>query len=279
MDEESLLPAEDGLVITTAAQMADPQEGEESEEVTANAGTETDAELAPADDDEDHHGDIDKAQKAINKKTWQMHDERRKREAAEARIQELEAKIAVVKPVSVVPPLPDPYAMSDDEYDRKMAERDAALERQAEERAEQRYAANQSRQQQEESNRLQQQEIVSIREKYAERSISLGYDADEVLKATADVVSFGVSDPVAEMIATDAQGPALAMWLRDNPRELKKLQTMPIYEQIETLRNVRKGETRKTQSNAPKPPTDIRSGGAVSIREDVLAGATFTTSR
>ena len=269
MLEDNALPdvEDDGLVISTAGDSTETETPIEA------------AELAPAPEAEpeiQQESESDKAQKAINKKTWQFHEEKRRADALERELTEERAK---GKPVEApkVPSLPDPYSLSDEEYRQQMTERDNALARKAEYDATQRYQAESTRRQQEEAQSKRQTEAANIRTQYTNRAAEAGLDVDEVLSATADIVNYGISDAVAEMIATEADGPQLAMWLRQNPTELQSLQSMPIYKQIDTLKAVQLKSSKTKTSKAPPPPTQIRSGGAVSREDDLLAGATFTT--
>ena len=283
MSKEALAtPSDDGITVSTPEQ-AKPEETTNPEPVKAPEegsalAPDTDAEQAKPSEPELS----DAARKAINKKHWQAKEAERKAADLQRRLDELESKQNVSSSeVPEVPPMPDPLGMSDEEFNRKAAERDAVLAQRARAEAQQSFNEQQNQTQQEEARRQQEAENERVRNEYAQKAVGLGLGADEVIQQTVEVLNYGVSDAVAEMISTEADGPLLATYLRQNPDQIDAMRTMTVAQQaIHMSTLVRQGaESLKPRtSGAPPPPTDVQGGGSLNQPDPLLEGVVITTN-
>jgi hypothetical protein len=263
MTEENTLPqVDDGLVVNTTPDSPEtPSQG-------AELATATEVEQTKPQEPE--HSES--AQKAINKKHWQVKEAERKNADLQRQVDELKAGAQAPSVAPNVPDIPDPLELTDDEFRLQMQERDRLFQENA------RYEVNTQRQQ-EEAQREQLAAQDKIRSDFASKATGLGLNAEDVLRQTAEVVGYGVSDAVAEMIATEADGPLLASYLRQHPNELDALRGMTtVAQQVSHMANtVRQGaESLKPKtSNAPPPPTDISAGGSLNEVDPLLEGLTI----
>ncbi len=271
-EETTLPPADDGVTVTT--------------ETTTEATLETAAPLASASEDgheQTTESELSKAQKAINKKHWQAEEAKRETATVQAELDALKSSQSAGPDVApVVPDMPDYLALTEAEFRAQMLERDAALTKNAEYTAGQKFQASQAERQTEDARLTQQVEADKFRQTYASRATELGLDAQEVLTATGDIYTYGVSDVVAGMLtdtSPDADGPLLALYLRQNPIELQNLQSMPLHKQAEHMATViRQGAAslKPKMSNAPPPPTDVTGGGSLNKVDPLLEGVTIS---
>ena len=120
-------------------QPEDSYEYDDAEDVTAEPEvTETedpveeqDSDSAPeADDTQDKQVKFDEQQQrifdeAVGKKVFKLREKEREAEALKKQLEELQSKLGE-KQAPVVPDLPDPFRLSDEEYRRSLARRDEA---------------------------------------------------------------------------------------------------------------------------------------------------------
>lgn len=207
--------------------------------------------------------------KRINQKHFELMEEKRAREALEAEVIALKAKIPEIqKPV--VPPLPDPY---DDDFDSKMLQRDEAIKRVAAYEAQEEI--NQSRLQ--EQHRLRQEglnkSLVESVKTYSDRARTLNISDNELKVAGQTVAAYGIHDSVAEFILQDEKGPAITAYLARNPDMLETISKMnPIHAALHITNNVKPKLSAKT--NLPEPAETL-GGGGVRKKEDGLKGARY----
>lgn len=268
-EEVTATPVSDGVVITTAEPTQEPKQA---------------AELAPASETEHEKTPVDSeysegAKKAINKKHWQAEEAKRETAALRAELDQLKAGsvAATVEPKDV--PVIDENLYGE-ELTAALQERDAIVVQNAEISADARFNEKQQQSQYEESLRQQQATAKEMYNDFLGKAVEQGFEAEEVSSAATDISQYGVSDAVAGMIVADADGGAMAMYLRQNPQELQNLQTMPVHMQVTHMNNViRQGaeSIKPKTSNAPPPPTDITAGGPLTTVDPLLEGATFNT--
>lgn len=280
MTQENALPQDDGIVVSTVEQASPPEISQEPESKAPVEGealaTSTDVEPAKPQEPEL----TEAARKAINKKHWQAKEAERRAEALQAELDSIKAQSESAV-VPDIPPLPDPFELSDEEYQQRMAERDKAMAARLEHDANIRAVELQQQAQQDEVLRQQQAESDRIRSEYAKKATGLGLNADDVMQHTVDVINYGVSDAVAEMFITEADGPLMASYLRNNPHELDSLRSMSIAQQVQHMySSVRQGaESLKPRtSSAPPPPTEVAGGGQLNKPDPLLEGVTIITS-
>jgi hypothetical protein len=267
-EEVNATPVDDGLVVNTGTEAT--TEPAKAADLAPASATEHDKKPVEADLSEG-------AQKAINKKHWEAKEAERKATTLQARVDELEA-LQRQTPASEavnVPEMPDPYS---DDFQQQIQARDDAIRHNAGIDADKRFNTQQQQNQQDEAQRQQVASAEQARQSYLGKAAERGFDAEEVSKAAADIVNYGVSDAVAEMLLTEADGADMTMYLRQNPADLQNMQSMPLHAQISHMNNVVRigAESLKPKtSNAPPPPTDISAGGPLAEVDPLLEGLTI----
>jgi len=208
--------------------------------------------------------------KRINQKHFELMEEKRAREALEAEVIALKAKIPEIqKPV--IPPLPDPY---DDDFDVKMSQRDEAIKRVAAYEAQEEI--NQARLQ--EQHRLRQEglnkSLVESVKTYSDRARTLNISENELKVAGQTVAAYGIHDSVAEFILQDEKGPAITAHLARNPEMLDAISKLnPIHAALYIANNV-KPKLLSAKTELPEPAETL-GGGGVSKRERGPKGAKY----
>ena len=207
--------------------------------------------------------------KRINQKHFELMEEKRAREALEAEVIALKAKIPEIqKPV--IPSLPDPY---DDDFDVKMSQRDEAIKRVAAYEAQEEI--NQARLQ--EQHRLRQEvlnkSLVESVKTYSDRARTLNISENELKVAGQTVAAYGIHDSVADFILQDDKGPAITAYLARNPDMLETISKMnPIHAALHITNNVKPKLSAKTE--LPEPAETL-SGGGVTKGQRGPKGAKF----
>lgn len=202
-----------------------------------------------------------KVDEIVGTKVAKLHEERRLREAAEARAAELEAKLP--KEVAPdIPDMPDPY---DEDYEKKVAERDAALVERA--RFDAQIKAREDEQAREAQRLIQeeaqrQQEVV---DGYEANAKSFGIETEQMRKDAQMVSSYIPSAELESFVLNDTQGPLVVNYLASNPLELEKIRSMPtVIEAALYIANEIKPKiaSSRKSTNAPKPVEIVDGNGA-----------------
>jgi hypothetical protein len=165
----------------------------------------------------------------INKKTFKSHEKERKsqreNEELQRQLSELQAKLPE-QGRPEVPNIPDPFALSDEEYRRSQANRDDAI-RNAIAYDQQQKAISQQQSNLKYQQELQQHEALNERvESYSQTAKKLGIKPEELQVAGNVVAQFGMNDDVVQFILDDEQGPLITTYLSKNPIELEELSNL-----------------------------------------------------
>jgi hypothetical protein len=176
-----------------------------------------------------------------------------------------------------VPKEPDPYALSDQEYQQQLRMRDEAIARQAAFDAQQRF-------QQQEVQRLQNEQLYkeqeALNEKvttYSQRAVQLGISNEELQAAGNQVAAFGMSDDVVNYILDDELGPAITKYLSQNVTELDTIRSMsPAQAAVRIATHVReKAAALKPKVNAAPDPVEQPAKAGVAPKARGPKGAIF----
>jgi flagellar biosynthesis GTPase FlhF len=214
--------------------------------------------------------------KAIADKVFKLREKEREAEELKQRLQSLEQQIPKQERPSV-PKEPDPYALSDQEYQQQLRMRDEAIARQAAFDAQQRF-------QQQEAQRLQQEQLMreqeALNEKvatYSQRAVQLGISNEELQAAGNAVASFGISDDVVNYILDDDLGPAITKYLSQNVTELDAIRAMsPAQAAVRIATHVRdKAAALKPKVNAAPDPVEQPAKAGVAPKARGPKGAIF----
>jgi hypothetical protein len=214
--------------------------------------------------------------KAIAEKVFKLREKEREAEELKQRLSSLEQQMPKQERPNV-PKEPDPYALSDQEYQQQLRMRDEAIARQAAFDAQQRF-------QQQEAQRLQQEQAMkqqeALNEKvstYSQRAVQLGITNEELQAAGNSVAAFGISDDVVNYILEDDLGPAITKYLSQNVTELDTIRSMsPAQAAVRIATHVReKAAALKPKVNAAPDPVNQPAKAGVAPKARGPKGAMF----
>lgn len=256
--------------------MAEQLEQEVVEEVEA---TEIDGpeEVAEPEPKEEESGVTfsDEQQKFINehivgKKVAKLREVERRAHELEQQLSQYQ-KDPEVEPA--IPPVPDVW---DDKYEQKLQERDNALIKHAQWRAQQESDQRQRQQLEAEQARLHQRQMIEKVQTYTERAKSLGISEQDLAVAGGAVSQFGISNDLTSFILEDDSGPALTLYLSRNLQELQRIQSMnPLQAAVHLATQIKPRVARSIKRQAPPEPAEGVSGAGARERERGPKGAVF----
>ena len=172
----------------------------------------------------------------------------------------------------VVPPIPDQY---DEDFDRKMRERDEAMTRKHTHDNQQeslRLNEQNTKQQTEQQAKDVQQKVVST---FTTRTTEFGLDPNEMDTAANTIMNYGVTDQLADYILKDPDGPLILKHLASNPMQLSELASMDPMSASAKIENVIRAEAQKLkpkQSQTPDPGMIINGNGVPEAIDPLLEG-------
>lgn len=254
---------------------------QQSEEVETE-GQETDSDPSP-DTGESQEKQItfsDEQQRifdeAVGKKVFKLREKEREAEALKKQLEEIQAKLPQeTRPV--VPDLPDPFASSDEEYRKRLQERERAISEAAAYDARQQLVYAQQQQAEQEVARQRQAALEEQVKSYAQRATTLGVKPEELQVAGNIVAQFGIDDTLVNYILQDDQGPLITKYLSQNLTELENIRSLP-----STMAAVRiatqvkaKAAALKTKVNQAPKPIQTPHGAGVAPKPRGPQGATF----
>jgi len=224
------------------------------------------------------HEPTEDAQKVINRKHFQYHEERRKRKRLEAELAELKAKSESKEPPAV-PEIPDTY---DTDYAQKIAERDRAVAARAQWERQQEAAKTAEEERQRTQLEEQQKETAKLAQEFSQRAVSMGITAEETLEQQNAIIPFISHSPeLANFLLAEQDGPALVKYLSNNVVELDKISSMsPVNAAVYLRTSVSPKAAKlvkKVGTSAPDPVDALGSGagGATQTQSKFLEGVTF----
>lgn len=212
---------------------------------------------------------------AIGKKVFKLREKEREAEQLRRQLEELRQPETRSRPS--IPEMPDPFAVTDEEYKRRIREREQALISAAAYDAQQQVLEQQQRAMAAEAARKQQEVMTEKVQSYSERAKTLGVRPDELQAAGAIVGQFGMDDSLVQYILEDDHGPLITKYLSQNIQELDNLRYMH-----PTMAAVRIATQIKAKAAALKPkltnvPNPIRTPQPTGIAPKPKGpkGATF----
>lgn len=255
---------------------------EPTDDVELETG-ETGAESAPAEEAKepekapDGYIKAEEAQKDINKQHKRFRDEERKRKAIEAETDRLRAENESLKAKDgdlTIPAIPDQY---DENYQDKIRQRDEAIQRKAAHDNE--VKANEADQKRvaEQAKTDQEAKTLEKVQGFDANVIQLGLSPGEVKKAANEIIDYGLSENLEDILLEDPDGPLMVAHLASNPVELDALNAMTPYQLMTNLAELKaKASVLKPKTSGAPPPPEVLSGGGVGEIEDpLLAGVKF----
>jgi len=213
---------------------------------------------------------------AVGKKVFKLREKEREAEALKRQLEEIQARLPQeTRPV--VPDLPDPFASSDEEYRRRLQERERAISEAAAYDARQQLVYAQRQKAEQEVARQRQAALEEQVTSYAQRATTLGVKPEELQVAGNIVAQFGIDDTLVNYILQDDQGPLITKYLSQNLTELENIRSLP-----PTMAAVRiatqvkaKAAALKTKVNQAPKPIQTPHGAGVAPKPRGPQGATF----
>jgi len=212
---------------------------------------------------------------AIGKKTFKLREMEREAEQLRKRLEEVERPVTQSRPN--VPALPDPFAVSDEEYKRQIMHREQALISAAAYDMRMQMLQNQQAQIAQEAAQKQQEVLVEKVQSYAQRAKTLGVKAEELQAAGSIVGQFGIEDSLVQYILEDDHGPLITKYLSQNIGLLDSLRQMhPTRAAVIIATEIKsKAAALKPKfTNAPDPIRRPQPSG-VQVKPKGPKGATF----
>jgi hypothetical protein len=213
---------------------------------------------------------------AVGKKVYKLREKEREAESLKKQLEELQSRIPAQRRPTV-PDIPDPFALSDEEYKRSLAHRDEAL-RQAIAFDQQQQMLNQQRQQLQAQQQQKQQEALTEKvQSYSQRATKLGIKPEELQAAGNTIAQFGIQEDVANYILDEDQGPLITTYLSKNLLELEKVQGMsPAAAAVYIATTVKqKAAALKPKVNSAPDPLEQPHGAGTAPKPRGPQGATF----
>jgi hypothetical protein len=201
-----------------------------------------------------------------------------KLEEYQRRIEEYEQRISQQQPDNGEPVVPDPPNIWDDNYEEKIKQRDEALIRHAEWRAEQKTRQEWEQRQYYEKAQQEQQQLLTKVQTYTERAEKeYGIDPSDLQVAGNAVAQFGIPEQLTQYLLDDDAGPAITVHLSRNLAELEQLNQMdPIRAAVYIATEIKPRATRNAKRrSAPPEPTDSPKGSSVPEKERGPKGAVY----
>ena len=161
----------------------------------------------------------------IGKKVAKQREAERQAQEERQRREELEAELARLKAPSrpEIPPIPDYF---EDNYEQKVRERDEAIRKAVEYDAQQRILSEQREAAAQREQQAQQEIMYGKVQDYSKRADKLGIKPDELQRAGNYVAQYELDDRLIEEILDDDHGPAITVYLANNPMEIEQIRAM-----------------------------------------------------
>jgi hypothetical protein len=216
----------------------------------------------------------DEAAQAIRDAAFKAREAKREAAAEKERREELERKLqqyeAPVRPD--IPPPPDPY---DQDFQQRVAHRDALIAQAARWDAQQAYVQQQAQADAQARWQAEQDKLRATVTAYSGTADKLGITASELSQAGQAVAQFGIHDDLAQHILTDEQGPSITVYLSKNPLEMDKISNMsPIKAAAYIESHVKPKAVKPPPQLAPEPVESLK-GSGVPENESHMKGVTM----
>lgn len=255
------------------------EQPEISSEATQEVKTDAAAseESAPSSEAAHEQKSHDGAQKAINK----QYRLRKEAEEEAARLRERNKELEderskSLNQISDVPDIPEPF---EDDYERKIADRDAVILRNAQIKARMELEENQRKTQEQEFLRKQQEEFNQTVEAFAGRGEEVGLSIDQMTMNRETIQGLGIPQESLVFMFGEKDGPQLMDYLAKNPDKALDLAAKPALQQVALLvtdvRSAAASAPSQKVTGAPPVPETLSGGGMPIDEHPALKGATF----
>lgn len=230
---------------------------EASPEVTAETVAEVEAKKTPPLTEEQQAA----VNEAIGKKVAKQREAERQADEARRELQEAQQKLQQYeRPIRPdIPPPPDPY---EDNFQAKVAQRDAMIAKAAEFDAQIRWQQQQEQARQQEAIAVERAKVKQTVDTYTEVATKMGITPEELSAAGAHIAPY-VPDNLALRILKDPQGPEITTYLSRNVVELDKVTRMDAMDAAVYLETVIKPKAKRAPVKLPPDPTENLSGAGM----------------
>jgi hypothetical protein len=271
------LQADSGMVIDFGEDEVlqdQPQEPEQESANVESATTETDDDRAVDLTEEQQHA----FNKRVAREVYKRKELEREKERLAKQVAELQAKIPTnTRPE--VPPIPDPYTLTEEQYRQAQQARDKALSDAIAFDARQAQYNEQARQIKAQQEQQQQRETEEKVKSYSQQATKLGVKPEELQHAASIVQTFGLDGyhPLASLILADETGPLITKYLANNVLELERVMSMPLPNAAVYLATAvkQKAAALKPKVNTAPDPIDSPRSTGTGQKSRGPKGATF----
>lgn len=258
---------------TLSLNPTDSSEVVENSQVEPELATENEVKAEPTEEEKEV-----KRQAAFNKQYGEKKQAERERDAANARIAELE-QAQQPKTPDEVGEFPSEYDFdTDEEYKTAKTNFIGRVQKAEQYKQQQKHQTDYTEQQQAREQQQAQEKFNTDMQSYTKSAAANGIDRAELQQAANAVQSYGITPNLTLAILEDPEGPLMTKYLAANPQEVTRLVNMNPYSagaHLATLKSKAAALKPKT-SSTPNPTTDIQgSGGEPNKDSPLIKGATF----
>lgn len=235
--------------------------------------------LEAAEKEEKQEGFINQeaVNKRINEISFEKHEERRKREKLEAELAELKGKweqLEAKKNDVVIPDMPDVY---DDDFEKKMREREDAIRKSALIQAEKKMAKDREEREMTERLKARQKKVLDYVDRMKKKATEYGITAEELDRDDQTVSSYIQNPELAGFLISHDEAPLLIKYLSGSATELDKISRMQPLEASVYITNKIAPEAMKLKPGVTKTPEPARvpKGRSSPKKDPYLKGVSF----
>ena len=209
------------------------------------------------DDGEQKQVNQDAVNEAINKQHRKYQEEKRRADAAEQRLAEMQPKPQAPTPVDA----PDPF---DDDYEAKQAAYIESIRQQAVFENNQQLSEQLTQNQQAATQREQQASENAEIQTYVDNAKAMNISIEQLEQAGQVVGNYGIGKDVQMFIVNDEQGPLITQYLATNHADAEAVAGMiPMQAAMYIERTIKPkvAAMKPKTTNAPNPATKVSGGG------------------
>ena len=219
-----------------------------------------------------------KRQDAFNKQYGEKKQAERERDAANARIAELEQANQPEQPQDVGE-FPSEYDYdTDEEYKTAKTDFVSRVQKAEQYKHQQNAQSDYTQNQQAREQQQQQEKFNTDLQAYTKSAETLGIDRQELQEAANAVNRYGITPNLSLAILEDPDGPLMTKYLAANPQEVTRLVNMNPYTAGAHLANLRSkaAALKPKTSSTPKPTADITGSSPKPPKHPELEGVIYS---
>lgn len=274
-ENEEMLQNNDTDVIETS-DVAEPEASTIDDEQASASATDSDTKHEAKAGGESQS--MSKIHDRIGELTRKRHEAERLADERLKQLQEMEQKLFNYSE-PYVPDLPDPDAVSEQEFKEKLRQRDQAIKDKIAWDQQKTQHTQQHTQQQQQQQLAKQQELAIAAQKYDERAKKLKIPPEKLQQYGQVLAQAGLSNDMAEHILNDELGPAITQHIVETPDAFQEVLFSNPLRAAAYIESVVKPKLQpaKRQTQAP-PPVKKKTGTSGNISDkygNLGVGVTF----